>query len=113
MGGDELYEIFDVLQQFEGYVWRESKLRKVEREHSVTFLEVIESLRDPRARWYIDDRYDDERSICVGQTRGGRILKVVLIYPDVYLFENNLAYLITAYDADGNWLSEYQSFTAE
>ena len=84
-----------------GFVWDEDKYQKVVKEHNVKFYEVVSSFDDP-------DGFDmphpvfEGRWIWLGHTVDNRLLAV--IYSDE---DSPLCRLITAFDAEGALLDEY------
>ena len=84
-----------------GFVWDEDKYQKVLKKHNIRFYEVVASFDDP-------DGFDlphptfENRWIWLGQTVNSRILAVT--YSDE---DSPLCRLITAFDAEGVLLNEY------
>lgn len=87
-----------------GYVWDEEKYRKVQKKHDVMFYEVVNALEDPNGFEQADEaRWEEERWIWLGQTETGRLL--VVVYSDEEL---PLCRIITAFEATGRWVDEYE-----
>ena len=86
-----------------GYVWDEAKYARVRCDHGVSFPEVIDALEDERGLIELDPQGHEERWMSVGRGRSGRVLCV--IYSDEDL---PLTRLITAFEADSFWRSEYE-----
>lgn len=87
-----------------GYIWNFQKYMKVKKKHEVEFYEVVSAMEDPKGREVFDEAsYDEARWIWLGATFAERIL--VVVYN-----EDELPYyrIITAFDAEGSWLDEYQ-----
>lgn len=86
-----------------GYVWDEDKYEAVQAKHHVLFHEVVSAMEDPKGYEESDLVSYEERWIWVGQTSEHRILYVVYSEEDLPLYR-----IITAFDAEGRWLDEYQ-----
>lgn len=87
-----------------GYVWDEDKYEKVKEKHDVFFHEVVSAMEDPKGFEQPDEAsYEEGQWIWVGQTAQRRVLVVVYSDEDLPIFR-----IITAFDAEGRWLDEYQ-----
>lgn len=84
-----------------GYVWDEMKYRLVQKKHNVSFAEVVEVMEQVEA--VHDQDPNPGRYSCIGQTRQGRILKV--IYTDE---ESPLMRIVTAFPASTEWQDEFR-----
>ena len=88
-----------------GYLWDEDKYEKVLKKHNVCFHEVVSALEDPKGFEEAALAADDEsRWMWTGKTFTGRVL--IVIYSEEELPVHRL---ITAFDAEGSWLHEYQN----
>ena len=85
-----------------GFVWDETKYRKVVADHNVRFYEVVAAFDDPNGYEVPDPAGHPERWLWVGRTAQDRVLVVVYSEDDLPLYR-----LITAFDAEGSWLNEY------
>ena len=88
-----------------GYIWDENKYLKTKEKHGINFAEVVSAMEDPDS---IDEPKDDpevdgeERWFCIGETTSSRVIVVI------YLEEFPLYRIVTAFEAEGRWLNEYQ-----
>jgi len=86
-----------------GFVWDESKYRDVVRRHGVLFHEVVSAFDDHRGIERPDPNGHDNRFVLVAASATGRVLFIVLSDDDLPLYR-----IITAFDAQGGWLNEYE-----
>lgn len=85
-----------------GFVWDENKYRAVVEKHGVQFYEVISAFDDPNG-YEVPDPYGyEDRWMWVGRTVSDRPLAVIYSEEDLPLYR-----IITAFDAEGRWLDEY------
>ncbi len=86
-----------------GFVWDETKYRKVLAEHNVKFYEVVAAFDDPNA-YEIPNPADshEDRWWMVARTPWGRLLVIVLTDQDVPLHR-----VVTAFDAEREWQDKY------
>lgn len=86
-----------------GYVWDQDKYEKVKEKHDIRFDEVVSAMEDPKGFEEPDEASDEDGQwIWVGKTFEDRILVVVYSDEDLPLYR-----IITAFDAEGNWVDEY------
>jgi uncharacterized DUF497 family protein len=88
-----------------GFLWDETKYRKVLSEHGVRFHEVVSALDDPDGFEVPDPAGHPDRWMWLGQTAQGRLL--IVIYSDEEL---PLYRLITAFEPDEGWSQEYERY---
>jgi uncharacterized DUF497 family protein len=86
-----------------GFVWDENKYQKVVDDHHVAFYEVVSAFDDQDGYEVTDPAGHEDRWMWVGQTVQGRVLGIIYSEEDLPLYR-----LITAFDAEGGWLDEYQ-----
>ena len=87
-----------------GFIWDEDKYQEVQRKHNVQFHEVVAAFDDPDGYEIADPRGHEDRWVLVGMTAGGRVLAIVFSDEDVPIYR-----LITAFEAEGRLLDEYDS----
>lgn len=85
-----------------GFVWDEEKYRVVVEKHGVRFYEVVSAFDDPNGYEIPDPVGYEDRWVWVGQTANSRVLVVIYSEEDLPLYR-----IITAFDAEGRWLNEY------
>lgn len=85
-----------------GFVWDENKYRKVLKAHGVKFYEVVSAFEDPSG-YEFPDLEKEDRWIWVGKTFEGRTLAIVYSEEELPIYR-----IITAFDAEGRLLNEYQ-----
>lgn len=85
-----------------GYLMDEGKLQRVTEAHSVTLSEIVEGCEDPQHLADIDPQGNPERYMIVGRTKNGRILQVLCSEEEAPAVR-----LITAFDANSFWRTEY------
>ena len=85
-----------------GFIWDESKYRKVVVDHDVRFYEVVAAFDDQNGYETLDPAGHMDRWVWVGRTLSDRVLVVVYSEEELPLYR-----LITAFDAEGKWLDEY------
>ncbi len=85
-----------------GYVWDETKYKKVVSEHNVKFSEVVAAFEDPNGFEATSPTAHEDRWRWIGQTPWGRLLMIIFTDEDFPLHR-----IITAYDAEGRWVDEY------
>ncbi len=85
-----------------GFVWDETKYKKVLKKHGVKFYEVVSAFDDPNAVETWEQVGYEERWVWIGRTPSDRLL--VVIYTDEDL---PLKRIVTAFDAKGRWENEY------
>lgn len=86
-----------------GFVWDELKYELVRKKHDVVFHEVVSAFEDDNGYEVPDPAGQDERHMLVGQTVTNRILMVVFSEEELPLYR-----IITAFDAIGRWVDEYE-----
>ena len=86
-----------------GFLWDERKYSDVARRHGVLLHEVVSAFDDGRGYEVPDPAGHVDRFILVAATATGRVLFIVVSEEALPLYR-----LITAFDADGSWLDEYQ-----
>ena len=86
-----------------GFVWDEKKYQAVLKKHNIRFYEVVSAFDDPNGYETLSPTGHGDRWMWIGQSVSGRILAVVYSEEDLPLYR-----LITAFDAEGRWLNEYQ-----
>lgn len=87
-----------------GYVWNIDKYERTKQKHGVEFHEVVSAMEDPRGYEEPDMESEEERWIWVGRTAQGRVLLIVFTDEELPLYR-----IITAFDAEGKWLDDYQA----
>ena len=87
-----------------GYVWDEDKYKEVQSKHGVQFYEVVSAFDDPNGYEVPDSTVYEDRWVLVGMTASGRVLAIVFSDEDVPIYR-----LITAFEAEGRLLDEYDS----
>lgn len=86
-----------------GYVWDVTKYEQVRGKHGVHFDEVVSTFDDPDGYEELDDSGEEYRYSWVGKTRNARLLVVIYTEEELPLLR-----LITAFEAEGRWIDEYQ-----
>jgi len=86
-----------------GFIWDEQKYRRVIKRHGVMFFEVVSAFDDARGYEVPDPAGHDDRFVLVAGTDEGRVLFIVVAEEDLPLYR-----IITAFDAEGSWLDEYE-----
>jgi uncharacterized DUF497 family protein len=86
-----------------GFIWDQRKYREVVRRHDVRFHEVVAAFDDLRGYEVPDPAGHDDRFVLIAGTRDGRVLFIVVSEDDLPLYR-----IITAFDAEGRWLDEYE-----
>lgn len=87
-----------------GYVWDEHKYEITKQKHTVIFSEVVSAMEDPNSYEEIEEINQQERWISIGKTYSDRILVVIFTEEDLPLYR-----IITAFDAKGKYLNDYQN----
>ena len=85
-----------------GFVWDESKYQLTVKKHGVPFHEVVSAFDDPYGYEMPDPAGHEDRWVWVGKTHAERLLMSVYSEEELPLYR-----IITAYDAEGEWLDEY------
>ena len=85
-----------------GYVWDETKYKKVLSEHNVQFYEVVAAFADPGGFETPSPVEHEERWRWLGRTPWGRLLMIIFTVEEAPLYR-----IITAFDAEGKWVEEY------
>lgn len=85
-----------------GFVWDESKYRKVIEKHNVRFYEVVAAFDDRCGYELADPGGLEDRWLWVGKTPWNRILTIIYSEEELPLYR-----IITAFDTEGKWLDEY------
>ncbi len=85
-----------------GFVWDETKYQKVLADHRVRFYEVVASLDDFQGLEFPDPAGHEDRWLWVGKTPWERLLVVIYSEQDFPVYR-----IITAFDAKGRWIDEY------
>jgi uncharacterized protein len=86
-----------------GFVWDESKYRRVVADHHVRFHEVVAAFEDENGFEVPDPAGHADRWLWVGKSSDGRVLVVIYSEQELPLYR-----LITAFDAEGAWKDEYE-----
>jgi uncharacterized DUF497 family protein len=85
-----------------GFVWDEKKYNQVVAEHNVLFYEVVSAFDDPYGFEELSTVEHEIRWMYIGKTHWDRLLAVIFTEQDLPLYR-----IITAYDAEGRWIDEY------
>ena len=85
-----------------GFVWDENKYQTSVKKHDARFYEVVPAFDDPHGYEMPDPTGHEDRWIWVGKTHEDRMLMSVYSEEDLPIYR-----IITAYDAEGEWLDEY------
>jgi len=85
-----------------GFVWAEDKYEKVVADHNVRFYEVVSAFDDQDGYEVPEPAGHADRWMWVGKTVQNRVLVVIYSEEELPLYR-----LITAFDAEGKWLNEY------
>ena len=85
-----------------GFVWDEDKYRQVVAHHDMRFYEVVSAFDDPNGDEILDPAGHADRWMWVGQAVQGRVLMVIYAEDELPLYR-----IITAFDAEGEWLDAY------
>ena len=85
-----------------GFVWDEDKYQTVQRKHGVKFYETVSAFEDLNGYIAPDPAGHEDRWMWVGQTISGRILSVIYSEEELPLHR-----IITAFDADDRFITEY------
>ena len=85
-----------------GFIWDETKYNRVVREHGVQFYEVVSAFDDPNGFEELSPIEHEVRWMWIGKTHWDRLLAVIFTEQDLPLYR-----IVTAYDAEGRWINEY------
>jgi len=86
-----------------GFVWDDRKYREVVKRHDVLFHEVVSAFDDEHGYEVPDPAGHEDRFVLVAAAATGRVLFIVVGEEDLPLYR-----IITAFDAEGSWLDEYE-----
>jgi len=86
-----------------GFVWDETKYQAVRKTNNVQFYEVVSAFNGPNGFEAPDPSGYTDRWLWVGQTHENRVLSIIYSEEDLPLYR-----IITAFEAEGRWLHEYQ-----
>ncbi len=85
-----------------GYLWDSEKYEAVRQKHCVEFQEVVSALSDKVGFDVKDSSHYADRWLWIGRTYENRVLIVVFSDEELPIYR-----IITAYDAEGRYLHEY------
>lgn len=86
-----------------GYIWDERKYLMVQEKHGVTFAEVVDVMESEVSMYFEDPQGKPGRDMCVGPTKEGRMLQVIISDEDLPLYR-----IITAFPASKEWQDEFK-----
>lgn len=85
-----------------GCIWNEKKYQRVVQEHQVRFYEVISAFDDSHGYELPDPNDHADRWLWIGKTCNGRVLFIIYSDEELPVYR-----IVTAYEAEGRWLDEY------